>query len=169
MATEVDQKLIDYISKFYFDTGFYPNYEEILEGMKWNSKSTVALHMQRLEREGVIVRKEYGSSQYKLNNIDVVEMAKELAELKRQLPPCKAGDTIYVVPSKVNYDLNILHKYYDNNRVYEQEVSEIRLYSNGYLIVTCEGMCSVVDVSYKETWFLTKEAAEAKLKEMEGK
>nr|DAS52329.1 MAG TPA: hypothetical protein [Caudoviricetes sp.] len=99
----------------------------------------------------------------------VVEMAKELAELKRQLPPCKAGDTIYVVPSKVNYDLNILHKYYDNNRVYEQEVSEIRLYSNGYLIVTCEGMCSVVDVSYKETWFLTKEAAEAKLKEMEGK
>lgn len=99
----------------------------------------------------------------------VVEMAKELAELKKQLPPCNIGDAIYVVPSKVNYDLNILHKYYDNNRVYEQEVSEIRLYSNGYLIVTCEGMCSVVDVSYKETWFLTKEEAEAKLKEMEGK
>lgn len=76
---------------------------------------------------------------------------------------------IYVIPSKTNYELNKLHKYYDNNRVYAQEISEIRLYSNGYLIVTCEGMCSAVDVSYKETWFLTKEEAEAKLKEMEGK
>lgn len=97
------------------------------------------------------------------------EQAKELAELKKQLPPCNIGDMIYVIPSKTNYELNKLHKYYDNNRVYAQEISEIRLYSNGYLIVTCEGMCSAVDVSYKETWFLTKEEAEAKLKEMEGK
>lgn len=97
------------------------------------------------------------------------EQAKELAELKKQLPPCNIGGMIYVIPSKTNYELNKLHKYYDNNRVYAQEISEIRLYSNGYLIVTCEGMCSAVDVSYKETWFLTKEEAEAKLKEMEGK
>lgn len=81
--TEVDKKLIDYISKFYFDTGFYPNYEEIAEGMGWNSKSTVAIHVQRLEKEGIIIRKEYCSSQYKLKDINIVEMAKELAEYKK--------------------------------------------------------------------------------------
>lgn len=80
--TEVDKKLIDYISKFYFDTGFYPNYEEIAEGMGWNSKSTVAIHVQRLEKEGIIIRKEYCSSQYKLKDINIVEIAQELAEYK---------------------------------------------------------------------------------------
>ncbi len=157
MATEVDQKLIDYISKFYFDAGFYPNYEEILEGMKWNSKSTVALHMQRPEREGVIVRKEYGSSQYKLNNIDVVEMAKELAELKKQLPPCKVGDTVHWV--------NNHYRTYGDYKIDEEKVERLIFDGEDWII----DMGAPKDGIFGKTVFLTKEEAEAKLKEMEGK
>lgn len=83
--------------------------------------------------------------------------------------PCKVGNTVYVVPSKVNYDLNVLNKHYEDNRVYEQVVNEIRIYRSGIFIVTCDGQAGVRDESYKETWFFTKEEAEAKLKEMEGK
>lgn len=102
---------------------------------------------------------------------DYSEQAKELHDWKENgiKLPCKVGDTIYVVPSKVNYDLNVLNKHYADNRVYEQVVNEIRIYRSGMFIVTCEGQAGVRDESYKETWFFTREEAEAKLKEMEGK
>lgn len=37
--------------------------------------------------------------------------------------PCKIGDDVYQIPSKVNYDLNVLSKHEENNRVYHQKVS----------------------------------------------
>lgn len=78
--------------------------------------------------------------------------------------PCAVGDTVYVIPSKTNYKLNIINGHDENNRVYEQVVNRIEISNTGYLLVTCDGMASVVDKFYKETWFLTKEAAEAALK-----
>lgn len=80
--------------------------------------------------------------------------------------PCAVGDTVYVIPSKVNYKLNILNGHKENNRVYEQIVNRIEIFKNGYLISTCDGMQSVVDKFYKETWFLTEEEAKAALKQL---
>lgn len=81
--------------------------------------------------------------------------------------PCKVGDTIYVIPSKVNYDLNVLNKRKKNNRVYEQKVHSIEMFSNDrYLLTTCDGLRSVLADSYKEIWFLDKEEAEQALKQM---
>lgn len=83
--------------------------------------------------------------------------------------PCKVGDTIFVVPSKTNYDLNILNGFEFLNKIYEQKVHSIKIYgSERYVIFTCNGLDSVVAVSYKETWFLTKEEAKQKLAEMKG-
>lgn len=81
--------------------------------------------------------------------------------------PCAVGDTVYVIPSETNYKLNIINGHSENNRVYEQIVNRIEITQTGYLLVTCDGMSSVVDVFYKKTWFLTREEAEAALKELE--
>lgn len=80
--------------------------------------------------------------------------------------PCAVGDTVYVIPSKANYKLNIINECSENNRVYEQVVNRIEISNTGYLLVTCDGMASVVDTFYKKTWFLTREEAEAALKEL---
>lgn len=81
---------------------------------------------------------------------------------------CNIGDTVYKIPSQTNYRLNILDGYSENNRVYEQKVNKIELFGNGsYVLVTCDGMDGVVSDLFNETWFLTREEAERKLKEME--
>ncbi len=82
--------------------------------------------------------------------------------------PCEIGDNIYVIPSKVNYDLNkISHP--ENNRIYEQPVSGFYICSNNdYLLKTCDGFCSVLASYFGNTWFLTREEAEAALKAREN-
>lgn len=85
--------------------------------------------------------------------------------------PVKIGDDIYKIPSKVNYDLNVLNGYKANNRVYHQKVYSIVFSQRGWF-VQCDKdsihapnvIC--VDVEYGKTWFLTHEAAEKKLEEM---
>lgn len=78
--------------------------------------------------------------------------------------PCAVGDKVYVIPSETNYKLNIVNDCGENNRVYEQIVNKIEITQAGYLLVTCDGMAGVVDTFYKNTWFLTREEAEAALK-----
>lgn len=81
------------------------------------------------------------------------------------VPPAKFGDTIYVIPSKTNRDLNIINGFSHLNRVYEQKISKIEIYANNkYLLTTCDGLQSVHCDLYQETWFLTREEAEQALK-----
>lgn len=85
--------------------------------------------------------------------------------------PVKIGDDIYKIPSKANYDLNVLNGYKANNRVYHQKVYSIVFSQRGWF-VQCDkdsihapnAIC--VDVEYGKTWFLTREEAEKKLEEM---
>lgn len=85
--------------------------------------------------------------------------------------PVKIGDDIYKIPSKANYDLNVLNGYKANNRVYHQKVYSIVFSQIGWF-VQCDKdsihspnvIC--VDVEYGKTWFLTREEAEKKLEEM---
>lgn len=81
--------------------------------------------------------------------------------------PCKVGDTILKIPSKVNYDLNIVNKHEENNRVYEQKVHSIQMWNNNsYILNTCEGKEGVRSETFKETWFLNREEAETALAEL---
>lgn len=88
--------------------------------------------------------------------------------------PVKIGDDIYKIPSKVNYDLNVLNGYKANNRVYHQKVYSIVFSQRGWF-VQCDKdsihapnvIC--VDVQYGKTWFLTREEAEKKLEAMKKK
>ena len=85
--------------------------------------------------------------------------------------PVKIGDDIYKIPSKANYDLNVLNGYKANNRAYHQKAYSIVFSQSGWF-VQCDKdsihapnvIC--VDVEYGKTWFLTREEAEKKLEEM---
>lgn len=108
-----------------------------------------------------------GTAELFLQMAEKLEEYEDLEEQGKLLKlPCVLGDTVYVIPSKTNYKLNILNGHGENNRVYKQVVNRIEVSKNGYLLSTCDGMASVTDVFYKETWFLTQEEAEVALKEL---
>lgn len=88
--------------------------------------------------------------------------------------PCGIGSDVYIIPSKVNYELNILSLHPENNKVYHQKVALITFTEKGWYM-ECDkdreyGTDRILpEKMYKETWFLSQEEAEAKLKEMEKK
>lgn len=86
--------------------------------------------------------------------------------------PCGIGSDIYFIPSKVNFRLNLLSGLTEGNRVFHQVVDRITFRKNGWYM-ECDadleyGIGRILrDENYGVTWFLSKEEAEAKLKEME--
>ena len=87
--------------------------------------------------------------------------------------PCKIGDDVWFVPSRTCYKLNILNKHSEANRVYHQKVAKITFSENGWYLECDKDLEYATDhilpdKMYKETWFLTKPEAEAKLKELRG-
>lgn len=109
--------------------------------------------------------------------IDACKKLAEYEQLEEQgllvRLPVKIGDDIYKIPSKANYDLNVLNGYKANNRVYHQKVYSIVFSQRGWF-VQCDKdsihapnvIC--LDVEYGKTWFLTREEAEKKLEEMKA-
>lgn len=102
-----------------------------------------------------------------LNKLAEYEDLEEQGHLIRI--PCKIGDTIYVIPSEVNYKINIVNRHEELNHVYKQVVSSVGPSKCGYIIYTCDNQSLVLDEEYKETWFLTEEEAKAALRRMEEK
>ena len=86
--------------------------------------------------------------------------------------PCGIGSDVYIIPSKVNCELNILSMHPENNKVYHHKVALITFTEKGWYM-ECDkdreyaANRILPDKMYKETWFLSQEEAEAKLKEME--
>lgn len=79
-----------------------------------------------------------------------------------------------IIPSKINCGLNILSLHPENNKVYHQKVALITFTEKGWYMECDKDREYATDrilseKMYKETWFLSQEEAEAKLKEMEKK
>ena len=66
------------------------------------------------------------------------EQLKEYQQLEEQgrlvKLPCKVGDDVYFIPSKVNYDLNVLNDRSRFNTVYHQNVDRITFTPNGWFL-----------------------------------
>lgn len=97
------------------------------------------------------------------------EDAEEQGLLK--MLPVAIGSDVYFIPSKVNYDLNVLHKHEENNRVYHQQVTNIVFNKRGWYLECNLDLAYatghiLVDKFYKETWFTSKEEAEQALQKM---
>ncbi len=107
-----------------------------------------------------------------LEKLGEYEDAEEQGLLLRLL--CGIGADVYIIPSKVNYELNILSQHPENNKVYHQKVALVTFTEKGWYI-ECDkdweyGTDRILpEKMYKETWFLSQEEAEAKLAEMEEK
>lgn len=46
--------------------------------------------------------------------------------------PCGIGSDVYIIPSKINYELNILSLHPENNKVYHQKVALITFTEKGW-------------------------------------
>lgn len=112
-----------------------------------------------------------------ISEIEAAEAYWKLAELEDKIEqgyikilPVRAGDKIYVVPSKASYGINRMHKTFrENNRVYTQTVDEIRFFKDGvYMVYSCEYQQNHHSEFFGEMWFLEYEQAANRLKEMEA-
>lgn len=113
----------------------------------------------------------------KVGYYDIIEKLAHYEELeeKRLLLklPCKIGDDVYIIPSKVNFDLNVISGHEENNRVYHQKVANIVFTPRGWYIKCDKDMeygtgNILVDIFFKQTWFLSEEEAKKTLTEMKG-
>lgn len=107
-----------------------------------------------------------------LNKLGEYEDAERQGLLLRL--PCGIGSDVYIIPSKINCELNILSLHPENNKVYHRKVALITFTEKGWYM-ECDKDREYAtgrilsEKMYKETWFLSQEEAEAKLKEMEKK
>lgn len=69
--TKIEDTIIRFIIDYYRKNQFYPNYDEIADGIG-KAKATVHAYMKELEDDGIIVRKSDRSSQYRLINMDFI-------------------------------------------------------------------------------------------------
>ena len=127
--------------------------------------------------------KEHNKLHYEILNLQSqLDQANERLKGAIELP-VKLGDTIYVVPSRTNYQINIINNKEEKNKVSEFVVSEIRYNKYGYSVVcyidyipfyfnyeTAKGYCEHFDTEqfYGETWFATLKEAKKKLQELRG-
>ena len=115
----------------------------------------------------------YKSTQFLYGNhadkLAEYEDAEEQGFLK--ILPVDIGSDVYFIPSKVNYELNVLNHHEENNRVYHQKVANIVFNDRGYYL-ECDKDSEygtdhvLVDIFYQVTWFTTEEEAEQALAEM---
>lgn len=112
-----------------------------------------------------------GYATYRGQHIDKLAEYEDLEEQKRLLKlPCGIGADVYYIPSKVNFDLNILNQREENNKVHHQNVTNIVYTKHGWFL-ECDkdleyGTGGIfLDKMFGETWFLSEEDAGNKLKE----
>lgn len=110
-----------------------------------------------------------------VKDIDDLQYYKKLAAYEdaeeqgfMKILPVAIGSDVYFIPSKVNYDLNVLSKHEENNRVYHQKVARVTFTERGWYL-ECDkdleyGVDHIlVDKFYKENWFTSSKEAEQAL------
>ena len=95
-------------------------------------------------------------------------LIKEQTTVDAVILPCKIGDDVYIIPSKEAFDWSMRSGHTENIRVYHQYIVCITFTERGWHLVANAdkkyGTGKVlVDSSYRETWFLSREEAEAAL------
>ena len=64
--TKKQQELLGFIEKFIGENGYSPSYREIMEGLKYSSVATVALHVNSLIARGQLVKRDHSARSLEL-------------------------------------------------------------------------------------------------------
>ena len=108
-----------------------------------------------------------------VDHADVIDILSSIPTVDAVVLPCKLGADVYMIPSKEAFDWSMRSGHAENIRVYHQYIVCITFTERGWHLVAnadkAYGTGKVlVDSCYKETWFLTREEAEAALAKMKG-
>lgn len=159
------KSIIEYIEKY----GYPPTIRDIGEMTGIKSTSTVKHHLNQMIADGILETSHENSP--RAIRIPGYRFVKEEAMDKLKLP-CSIGSDVYIIPSRVNFNLNILDGHEKNNRVYHQKVAKI-VYTESGWYMECNkdleyGTGRVhAGKLYKETWFLSQTEAEEALKRLQ--
>lgn len=93
----------------------------------------------------------------KLGRVSKIE-CRELVKL-----PCKVGDTVYIIPSRLSYELNKRRYRENDNRIFEEVVDEVTVTINGWIAKICNCQKILMGEFLGKNWFLTKAEAQEKL------
>ncbi len=175
---EVDERIIRFIVDYYKKNQFYPNYDEIAEGVN-RSKAGIYTCVKRLENEGIVIRKSECSSQYRLVNMDFIRSSgwveevgekgnheKNLFMSVEESPmlddqgmllrlPFKIGDTAYFV----RYGMAAGEYEISDSKIYE-----IDIYDYGVRF-KCEGQRGFFLEDFGRIAFAAREEAVARIEE----
>lgn len=114
--TKKQKILLDFIEGFIKEHGYSPSYREIMNGLKYNSVATVALHVNNLIKRGHLRKRNHsarslevvGSDAQRVGKLNAIEESQEkwlierVDAMLRQLeeaakPDDKAIDDVYVL------------------------------------------------------------------------
>lgn len=159
--------LCEYVSREARELGCPMTAEDVMDGCCSECDcplavlNTTAIQAAELRARLMMIEDILGDT-YDLDHLR--DLLKAEREGRLMVLPCKVGDTIYAIPSKVNRELNVINRHPENNRVYTQTVQEISFFPDGVYLLKCFGGLQVHDSRFfRETWFLSQEEAEAAL------
>jgi hypothetical protein len=162
-----DHDLCEYVANFALRNGCIFTPEEVMDGACSECDCHIAVMnntaIQAAElRARLMMIEDILGDTYDLDHLRDLMAAEKEGRL--MVMPCKVGDTIYAIPSKVNRELNVINRHPENNRVYTQTVQNISFFTDGvYLLKCCDGLQMHHSQFFRETWFLSQEEAESAL------
>lgn len=122
--------------------------------------------------------KDASEAKLKLNRVAVLERLaqyEDLAEEKRLFQvPCCIGHEVYFIPSRVNFEINIVNRMNHLNKICTQQISRITFTDADHWYAQCNldleyGTGHILlDSSFNETWFLSLDEATKALEALES-
>lgn len=126
--TKKQRELLEFIEAFIGEHGYSPSYREIMQGLKYNSVATVALHVNNLIKRGHVRKRDRSA-----RSLEVVS-PQEAAKIKsNQVAP---GEEKWLV-EKVEYFFQKLEQ--EGGRVEEQAINELYVLIGALKVLGLDG------------------------------
>ena len=99
--TKKQRELLEYIENFIGQHGYSPSYREIMDGCRYTSVATVALHVGNLVKRGHLLKREHSARS--------LEVVKPSDKISIQTNLVKPGEEKWLV-DKINYQFSQAEK-----------------------------------------------------------
>lgn len=113
--TKKQKELLDYIETFIYEHGYSPSYREIMNGLRYTSVATVALHVGSLIKRGHLLKRDHSA-----RSLEVVRPLQDSAETPLKTNGVKVGEEKWLVAKVEQFfqeaeaELSIQQSHLDN-------------------------------------------------------